>query len=74
MLVKKALYKLKSSGATFCALLSECFNNMGYNLTLADLDVYLCKADKLSGIAYYEMTFCYMDDIPCLSQYEALHV
>jgi Reverse transcriptase (RNA-dependent DNA polymerase) len=66
MLIKKALYGLKSSGATFRSLLSECLHGMGYNATKADPDVYLRKAVKPHGFEYYEMVLCYVDNILCL--------
>jgi hypothetical protein len=41
MIVKKALYGLKSSGAAFRALLSETLIGMGYCSTRSDPDVYI---------------------------------
>jgi Reverse transcriptase (RNA-dependent DNA polymerase) len=67
MLIKKALYGLKSSGAAFRALLSDTLHGMGFRSTKADPDVYLRKAVKPDGFAYYEMMLCYVDDILCLS-------
>jgi hypothetical protein len=55
LLVKKALYGLKSSGAAFRALLSETLVGMGYAPTRDDPDVYLQKAIKPDGFPYYEM-------------------
>jgi Reverse transcriptase (RNA-dependent DNA polymerase) len=67
MLIKKALYGLKSSGAAFRSLLWECLHLMGYVATKADPDVYIWKAVKPSGFQYWEMVLCYVDDILCLS-------
>jgi Reverse transcriptase (RNA-dependent DNA polymerase) len=67
MIIKKALYGLKSSGAAFRSLLSECLHGMGYSATKADPDVYIRKAVKPNGFEYYEMVLCYVDDILCLS-------
>jgi hypothetical protein len=67
MLIKKALYGLKSSGAAFRALLAETFYDLGYTPTKADPDVYLRKAAKPNGIAYYEMALVYVDDILVIS-------
>jgi hypothetical protein len=67
MLIKKALYGLKSSGAAFRALLAETFYDLGYTPTKADPDVYLRKAAKPNGTAYYEMALVYVDDILVIS-------
>jgi hypothetical protein len=67
MIVKKALYGLKSSGAAFRALLSETLIGMGYCSTGADPDVYIQKATKPDGYHYYEMVLCYVDDILVIS-------
>jgi hypothetical protein len=67
LLVKKALYGLKSSGVAFRALLSETLEGMGYAPTRADPDVYLQKAVKPDGFPYYEMVICYVDDILVIS-------
>jgi hypothetical protein len=67
MLVKKALYGLKSSGATFRALLSETLLGMCYTPTRADPDVYLWAAVKPDGFEYYKMVLCYVDDILVIS-------
>jgi Reverse transcriptase (RNA-dependent DNA polymerase) len=67
MIIKKALYGLKSSGAAFRALLADTLHGMGFRSTRADPDVYLRKAVKPDGFEYYEMMLCYVDDILCLS-------
>ena len=41
MLVKKALHRLKSSGAAFCAHLAETLYDLGYTLMKADPDVWI---------------------------------
>jgi hypothetical protein len=67
MIIKNALYGLKSSGAAFRFLLSECLHGMGYSPTKADPDVYIRKVVKRNGFEYYEMVLYYVDDILCLS-------
>jgi hypothetical protein len=46
MLIKKALYGLKSSGAAFRAFLAETLDAMGYLPSYADLDVWMQPATK----------------------------
>jgi hypothetical protein len=67
LVVKKALYGLKSSRTAFRALLSEMLVGMSYTSTRADPDVYLRKAVKPGGFSYYEMVLCYVDDILVIS-------
>ena len=67
MLVKKALYGLKSSGAAFRAHLAETLDKMGYRPTYADPDVWLRAAVKPDGFEYYEYILCYVDDVLCIS-------
>ena len=67
MLVKKALYGLKSSGAAFRAHLAETLDTMGYRPTYADPDVWLRPAVKPDGFEYYEYILCYVDDVLCIS-------
>jgi hypothetical protein len=67
MLVKKALYGLKSSGAAFRAFLAETLDAMGYRPTYADPDVWMRPAVKPNGFEYYEYILCYVDDVLCIS-------
>ena len=67
MLVKKALYGLKSSGAAFRALCSSVLRDLGYTPTKGDPDVYIRKAVKPDGFEYYEMALVYVDDILVVS-------
>ena len=50
MLITKALYGLKSSGAAFRALLSEVIWDLGYRPSRADPDVYMRPAENLMGL------------------------
>ena len=63
MLIVRALYGLKSSGAAFRSLLSETLHDLGYRATYADPDVYLRPAVKPNGFKYYEYVLCYVDDV-----------
>ena len=67
MLIKRALYGLRSSGASFRSFLGEALYNLGYIPSLADLDVWLRKAVKPCGFAYYEYVLCYVDDVLSVS-------
>ena len=67
MLVKKALYGLKSSGAAFRAFLAETIDAMGYKPSYANPDVWLRPAVKPDGSEYYEYILCYVDDVLCIS-------
>jgi hypothetical protein len=67
MIIRKALYGLKSSGAAFRAHLAETFYNLNYLPTKADPDVWIRPAVKPDGFEYYEMTLVYVDDIMCIS-------
>jgi hypothetical protein len=67
MLVKKALYGLKSSGAAFRAHLAETLDAMGYRPSYADPDVWLRPAVRPDGTEYYEYILCYVDDVLCIS-------
>ena len=68
MLIKRALYGLKSSGAAFRAKLADCIWDMGFRPTKADPDVWLKPATKSNGDKYYEMILCYVDDVICISE------
>ena len=63
MIILKALYGLKSSGAAFRAFLAETLDGMGYRSSHADPDVWMRPAVKPDGEKYYEYILCYVDDI-----------
>ena len=67
MLVTRALYGLKSSGASFRAFLGETLFDLGYWPSKADPDVWMRKAVKASGFEYYEYVLCYVDDVLSIS-------
>jgi Reverse transcriptase (RNA-dependent DNA polymerase) len=60
LLIRKALYSLKSSGAAWRALFSSTLHELGY---VPSKDVYLHPAVKPNGAQYYEMLLVYVDDI-----------
>ena len=63
MLIEKALYGLKSSGATWRAMFAATLQDMGYKSTKADPDVWIKPAAKPDGTEYYEMILVYVDDV-----------
>jgi hypothetical protein len=67
MIVRMALYGLKSSGAAFRSKLAGVLHDMNYRPTLADPDVWLKAAVKPCGFKYYEMVLCYVDDVMVIS-------
>ena len=62
MIVRKALYGLKSSGAAFRALLAKTIFDMGYRPCRADPDVWMRAATKENGFKYWEYVLCYVDE------------
>ena len=67
-IISRALYGLKSSGASFRACLAEHLENkLGYKSTVADPDVWRRPAVKSDGEKYYEYVLCYVDDVMCIS-------
>ena len=63
MIVVRALYGLKSSGAAFRAFLAEHLNDIGFTPTYADPDVWMRPAIKDNGFKYWEYVLCYVDDL-----------
>jgi hypothetical protein len=67
MIVKKALYGLKSSGAAWRALFSNSLTEMNFRNSYADPDLYIRPA-TFKGEKYYEMILVYVDNILCISK------
>ena len=65
--IVRALYGLKTSGASWRQHLSNEIVNLGFTDTKGDSDVYRRRASKPSGQAYYEYLVVYVDDIICVS-------
>eukprot|EP00978_Attheya_sp_CCMP212_P015012 scaffold38581_cov48-Attheya_sp.AAC.3 len=68
MIIKKALYCLKSSGASWRNMISQTMLDAGYENTYADPDVWRRRAVKNDGTHYYELILVYVDDIMSISQ------
>lgn len=63
MIIRKALYGLKSSGAAWRALLATTLRDLGYKSSIADPDVWIKPAVKPNAFEYYDMILVYVDDI-----------
>ena len=66
--VAKALYGLKSAGASFRSFMAKKFDNMGFVSCIADPDVWRRAAVKDNGDEYYEYILTYVDDIIAISE------
>ncbi len=66
--ISRALYGLKTSGASWRNHLAAEIREMGFTSTKADVNVYRCRASKEDGTAYYEYLVVYVDDIICVSE------
>ena len=63
MIIARALYGLKSSGAAWRAKLAQTMGDIGYFPSQADPDVWLKMATKKDGHPYYKYMLVYVDDI-----------
>jgi hypothetical protein len=67
ILVIKALYGLKSSGAAWHAHLSEALRDLGFTPSKADPDMWMREAARDDGSKYYEYIIAYVDDLIIVS-------
>ena len=63
MLVKMALYGLKSSGAAFLSKLAGVLRDIGHLSTKGDPNVCIRPEVKPDVTEYHEMVLCYVDDV-----------
>ena len=68
VLIVRALYGLKSSGAQWRAHMSKTLRDLGFVSSLADPDVWLRAAKQADGSEYYEYALVYTDDLLLLSE------
>ena len=68
MIVVRALYGLKSSGAAFRAYLAEKLWEIGFQPSQVDNDVWMRPDVKSDGFEYYEYVLCYVDDVLSISK------
>ena len=63
MKITRALYGLKSSGASWRAMFASTLNDMGYISSKGDPDLWLRPRVKPNGDEYYSMILVYVDDV-----------
>lgn len=66
-IVSKALYGLKSASASFRAFMAEKLDDLGFQSSMADPDVWMRPGMKPEGDEYYEYILMYVDDILVVS-------
>ena len=66
--IARALYGLKSSGASWRHHFATEIRNMGFTDTKADNDVYRRKSYRGDRTPYYEYMVVYVDDVICISE------
>jgi hypothetical protein len=67
LVITRALYGLKSSGASWRATLAHTLVDLGFEATLVDPDVWRRPARRADGTEYYELCLVYVDDILLIS-------
>lgn len=68
--IVRALYGLKSSGATFCQFLAQCMNHLGFTPCKADPDLWFKKMWRPGyKEPYYAYMPLYVDDCLCMAHY-----
>ena len=67
VLIVRALYGMKSSGAAFRSKLAEDLREFGYFNSLGDPDVWMRPRKDKNGNKYYEYVLVYVDDLLILS-------
>jgi Reverse transcriptase (RNA-dependent DNA polymerase) len=67
-IIVRVLYGLKGSGASFRNHISDCMRHLGYDLCLADPDVWMMpKTREDDSFEYYSYVLMYVDDILMVS-------
>ena len=76
MVVKivRALYGLKSSGASWRAMFNTSILEMGFEPIIADPDAYRRASAKPDGFKYYEYLLVYVDDVLIISHTPQVHL
>jgi hypothetical protein len=67
MIIVRALYGLKSSGAAWHEHFAKTLYDMNFKPSYADPDVWMRAAVKPNGFKYYEYILVYVDDLLILS-------
>jgi len=63
MIIARALYCLKSSGAAWRSTLAATMETLGYRPTQAGPDVWIKRATKKDGEPYYKLMLIYVEDV-----------
>ena len=63
MLIVRALYSMKSTGASWHKMLVETMTDLKFKPSRADPDVWIRPMVKPDGFEYYKMVHIYNDDI-----------
>ena len=63
MIIARALYSLKTSGAAWRSKLAQTMDDIGYKPSHADLDVWMKVSVKEDGTPCYKYMLVYVDDI-----------
>jgi hypothetical protein len=66
VLIVRALYGLRTSGAQFRSHLAQTLSEFGYRSSKADPDVWMRPETKPDGTKYYAYVLVYVDDILCV--------
>jgi hypothetical protein len=65
--IVRALYGLKSAGASFRNHLADYMRELGYDSCKADPDVWMKPEIRANdGFKYYSYVLCYVDDVLCI--------
>lgn len=67
MVITRALYGLKSAGASWRSTLAKSIADMGFRSTVADPDVWRREKHLPDGKAIHELLLVYVDDLLCVS-------
>lgn len=62
LIIRKALYGLKSSGAAYRRHFADSLTQMGFKACYADNDVWMRPSNTNGGLPYYEYILTYVDD------------
>jgi hypothetical protein len=65
--VVRALYGLKSAGASWRVTLAQALRDIGFVSTIADPDVWIGPAAHDDGYEYYEILLVYVDNVLAIS-------
>ena len=74
MIIKRALYILRSSGAALRNMLAQAIEEMGFTSTIIDSDVWRRRAVKPSGEEYHALLLVFVDDILIISHEAVKHI